>query len=113
MSKCKSCYFHDLTVGSCDYFLLTGVRRGCELGLCNKWTPRAKRRAGFELPGEGQTESRRERVYTAMWALYDQDLNDSQIAELIGYSSEAVAKWRLKMKLSPVSQKRMGQGGYE
>ncbi len=103
MSKCKSCYYHDLSVGSCDYLLLTGNRRGCEAEGCDKWFPRTKRRLDTATPG-WSPNGKRQRMYNVMQKLYDQGLNDRQIAEKIGCSFKTVANWRSRNKLLPLSK---------
>ena len=35
--KCNCCKFYGFTTGTCDYFLITYIRRGCPVNNCNKF----------------------------------------------------------------------------
>ena len=104
MSKCNSCYYYDRSVGSCDYYLLTGKRRDCTQEDCDKWIPRDKRRADTATPGWSPA-SKEQRRYNVMQKLYDQGLNDRQIADKIGCHYKTVANWRARNKLPPANKR--------
>ncbi len=108
--KCAKCYYCDSCVGSCDYILVTGKRRGCSPKNCNKFEPKSElgRRSEIALPG-GRPDVKRKRV--AMKALYDQGLHDRLIAEKIGCSKALVVQWRQNAGLPPVCRKRRQKGG--
>ena len=103
--KCNdSCYYYDLHVGSCDYFLVTKKRRDCDPENCTRYTPRSdmrKRRDEIALIGGRVFYSQQNNMKKAMRILYDQGLNDKQIGEKIGRSKASVFQWRRREKLPP------------
>ena len=109
--KCEKCYYQDGRVGSCDYFLVTGKRRGCSPKNCDKFKPKDKvgRRSSIALPCvRPETYIKR----SAMRFLYDQGLHDRLIAEKIGCSKALVTQWRIKAGLPPLNR-TSGRKGVE
>ena len=44
----KSCAYHSKSVGSCDYLLITGRRRGCSIEDCDKYRKKKKGDLGLQ-----------------------------------------------------------------
>lgn len=40
LERCPKCYYRDRLTRTCDYYLITGERRGCDPDGCDKWQPR-------------------------------------------------------------------------
>lgn len=106
-TKCRGCFYFGYRTRTCDYILLTGQRRGCPVDACDKRVPNKSVQAlvkfydGGELPEKDRL----------LLQLYEQGLNDSQIAELVGESRKLVCRWRLKMGLP--SQKEIAEAADE
>lgn len=52
--ECKYAFFIGSSVKSCDYYLITGKDRGCEVGYCDKFERlegRRKQRIVPPMPG--------------------------------------------------------------
>ena len=44
----KNCAYHSKSVGSCDYLLITGRRRGCSIEDCDKYRKKKKGDPGLQ-----------------------------------------------------------------
>lgn len=93
MSKCWNCYYYGRNTFTCDFYLITGARRGCPANACTRYTPRGKLRKQtlVVLKGSHKVDNPR---YRQLESLYRQGLNDAQIAELTGLCRNTVLKWR-------------------
>lgn len=108
MSKhCWGCIYHDRHLGTCDYILIEGQRRGCKVGRhCYRYDPREgrNRRMGVLLIGENtsfntpQTAKLKQRL-----AMYEAGLSDKEIAEQENCNPDAIRAWRKRHGL--VAQK--------
>ena len=90
MFKCYICPYYDRRLRVCDYLLMTGKRRGCSIDDCTIYTigkVTRKRKA--------TTDDKVERLEE----LYNEGLNDKEIAEKTGVSKIAVCRWRHRNKL--------------
>lgn len=91
--RCKKCFFYGSTTDTCDFFLMTGERRGCPVERCVRFKSRTEtRRPQQQAPK--QIEQQRQ-----MRKLHAQGLNDTEIAAQIGVSSWTVGQWRRKFDL--------------
>ena len=96
MSTCHDCYYRDLYLNTCDFYLITGVRRGCPADdNCTRYLARngQKRRGEMNIPGGKGVQGP---MHKAMLALYNEGLNDVAIAEKVGCCSATVRRWRGK-----------------
>lgn len=109
--RCQACFYYASDYGhficpTCDYFLITGKRRGCPAGDdCNKFLPSkdciryTSAAAGLvRLPVREQQ----------LLDLYEQGETDVAIAKALNISRQVVAKWRNKNGLSPQVDLREG-----
>ena len=91
--RCKKCYFYGSTTDTCDFFLMTGERRGCSVDRCVRHKTRTDtRRPQQQTPGQNERQRQ-------MRKLHAQGLNDTEIAAQIGVSSWTVGQWRRKFDL--------------
>lgn len=91
--RCKKCYFYGSTTDTCDFFLMTGERRGCPVEQCARYKTRTViRRPQQQNPIQNERQRQ-------MRKLHAQGLNDTQIGAQIGISSQAVGQWRRKFGL--------------
>lgn len=97
--RCREClYFCNndchFIVPTCDYFLITGKRRGCPAGdECDKFLPakacikiRCAQMGVLKIPVKEKQ----------LWDLYQQGKNDAEIAIAVGINRHTVARWRKK-----------------
>ena len=97
MKKCKDCFYYGVSTSTCDYILVTGKRRGCPIDEnCTKYLKGdgTVRRQVISLDGGRRGRKRDDSRYLAIKALYDEGLNDTQIAEKMGVSRGAIYNWR-------------------
>lgn len=100
MRRCPTCYYYDRGCRTCDFMLVTGVRRGCPIDDCFRYLPREglHHRPRFALQGS-PAGTRNNPKYKAMEAFYKQGMSDRQIAEKVGCSKSLVQRWRTKAGL--------------
>ncbi len=97
MSKCWDCYYYGKNTFTCDFYLITGARRGCPAGnACTRFAPRGKLRKQTLIVLKGSRRGRRadDQRYQAVRSLYSQGLDDVRIAELTGLHRNSILKWR-------------------
>lgn len=97
MSKCWECYYFGKNTITCDFYLITGARRGCPVGnACTRFTPRGDLRKQTLIVVKGSRPGRRadDQRYQVVRSLYKQGLDDYRIAELTGFSRGTILKWR-------------------
>ena len=87
----RDCVYYALSDGTCDYFLLTGRRRGCPCGKdCAKYQPRGKvRRSGAAFNQD------------FAYNLWKDGKTDQEIGTVLGVSQTAVLQWRRRKNLTP------------
>lgn len=97
------CFFYGVTSHTCDYYLTTGVRRGCEVGAaCKRYLPRGDRRkrgADILLDGSRPPRKRSRKLKldeTAALALWESGMNDREIAEALRVSAGCIRRWRYR-----------------
>ena len=90
--RCKSCYYYGNTTNTCDFFLVTGVRRGCPVEDCNRHEPLSNRNKKFCLHPNPRAADRCRK----MKQFYLQGMNDPQIAAQVGVAQQTVFMWRKK-----------------
>lgn len=107
--KCK--YLSTYTY-TCDYILIKGVRRPCPPGEeCTAWKDE-KAEVKKPVPPFPVKKVRKERSvinrnhFERMWKLYQQGLNDREIAEDIGCCRTVVGRWRHRNSLLPNDKRR-------
>lgn len=103
MMKCKKgCIYYGKSTDSCDYYLITGVRRGCDPNECTRYTKGQKTNTAlqdFNLKRTAQWNVK----FKHMRILYNNGKYDKEIAEMIGCSVNTVKLWRKREGL--ISQK--------
>lgn len=108
MSKCTECHYGCTYTETCDFYLLTGNRRGCPAGNdCTRFVPRGAARRVLPVTLRRSIDNKRttDPRHATMLALYEQGLNDYRIAELTGISRDTVRRWRNREGLPPVPRK--------
>lgn len=94
MMKCKKgCIYYGKSTDSCDYYLITGVRRGCSPDNCTRYTKGAKTNTAlqdFNLKRTAQWNVK----FKHMRILYNNGKYDKEIAEKIDCSVNTVKLWR-------------------
>ena len=94
---CKRCFYSTnyYSFGLiCNYLEVAGAMRGCPVDGCNKFLPQSRD------PHE-MTEAMRE--------LWEQGLNDRQIGESLGVSTNTVNVWRRRAELPSQMERRRKQ----
>ncbi len=93
--KCrKDCYYYAKSTDSCDFYLITGVRRGCSPEDCTRYLKAArKNEIALNLARNAKSEKWKQR-YHEMYLLYKAGKYDKEIAEEIGCSVNTVKVWR-------------------
>ena len=94
MAPCRTCYYrgHD---GLCDFYLMTGIRRGCPPAHCTRWEPRdALQKQHAVTDRNKQYDPKTAGVRDRMLQLYKEGATDAQIAEATGKSVRTVEHWR-------------------
>ena len=86
------CAYHCCFTDTCDYYLLTGRRRGCPAAGCVRYEKRTA-----DYPSETEPDSAA--FDPLMQALYAAGLNDRQIAAELGLNRKAVRSWRRQARL--------------
>lgn len=111
--RCRECLYFCSCNGhyvcpTCDYFLITGKRRGCPAGdNCDKFLA-SKECLKINTAANGVI--RLPVRVKDMQDLYEQGKNDVEIARAVGVSRATVAHWRAKNGLiSQYDLKRMVQ----
>lgn len=84
-TKCRSCLYHGSRTDTCDYYLMTGQRRGCPVTDCIRYV--------------GMSQADESEIGKEFSALYEQGCSDSEISRMTGRSRWVVARWREKMGL--------------
>lgn len=95
--RCKGCYYAGSR--SCNYYLITGIRNPGKPEDCDKY--REGKRIG-KLPKNfvkssayiSTKDANHNGFWESMEQLYNEGLNDKQIAEDLGCSPGAVTRWR-------------------
>lgn len=113
--KCLSCRY--IQSGYCDYASITGHCRIkiCPPGdKCTVYEPAPGQKAPESLPLDGakKTPTAQDYRWRQMRELYEQGLNDKEIASEMGCSRTTVRQWRHSESLAPVKQKPHAQGEY-
>lgn len=81
LAACKGCIYLGHQSKTCDYFIMTGVRRGCPAGE-NCTRRRERYRKGLKLDANLAKK------------LYRLNYGDALIAEKLGCRVDTVARWR-------------------
>lgn len=99
MCKRTSCAYYATNTHTCDFYLITGKRRGCPAGpLCKRYKPvKARKREMPPLPSTFKKD--RSGLYTAFETMYEEGFSDREIAEALGVSRDTVSSWRRKERL--------------
>lgn len=102
INECDECYYWSDHTSSCDYYLLTGIRRNPDkLEKC----PRYMKGKRISMLSDGFIFGKRccdkqkyqtNGFYTAMESLYNEGYTDRQIADELGCSYHSVFRWRKK-----------------
>lgn len=103
--KCESCYYWSTNSHSCDFYLLTGIRRNPDkLEECPRYME--GRRKGwlsgsfdFRSSHYSDDECHSNGLYTAMESMYQEGYSDKQIADELGCSYHTVSRWRKRNNL--------------
>lgn len=94
---CKRCFYSSdyYTLGViCNFLDIAGSPRGCPVEGCNQFLARSRD------PNEKAAEMRE---------LYEQGLNDRQIGESLGLSTQSVYNWRRREDLKSQTERRRGK----
>lgn len=97
MSKCWDCFYFGKNTITCDFYLITGARRGCPVGdACTRFTPRGdlRKQTVLVVKGSRPGRPRDDLRYQVVNSLYKQGLDDYRIAELTGFSRGTILNWR-------------------
>lgn len=106
MSNCGKCIYYGKRTETCDFYLITGVRRGCGIEDCRHYERlKGKKRPPPPVVTPAKPkEPRRVRTFAngeEMMELYKRGMNDNEIAQEIGCSSRNVTYWRSRVGLPP------------
>lgn len=93
--KCrKDCYYYGKSVGSCDFYLITGIRRGCSPDNCTRYLKDTRKNTvALNLARSARTE-KLEAKYQQMLTLYREGKYDKEIAAEVGFHVNTVKVWR-------------------
>ena len=93
--KCrKDCYYYGKSIDSCDFYLITGVRRGCSPDDCTRYLKdKRKNTLPLNLARSAKAENCRVRRHQ-MLVLYNSGKNDREIAAEMGCHKHTVQMWR-------------------
>lgn len=94
MNSCYTCRFFGLKTGTCDYFLLTGRRRGCSPEDCLRYAPQELSRLRLSSETAG-----------ALYMAYYMGMTDREAAEYAGVTYPAAKRWRQSHGLMLISPK--------
>lgn len=106
MSKCNQCIYYCERTTSCDYYLITGERRGCSVENCEKYEKLlCKRRPPSPVVSPAKPKEEKPKVWKprkprecakneAIKRLYYQGKTDQQIAAETGYCARNIWYWR-------------------
>lgn len=113
--KCrKDCYYYGRNTDSCDFYLVTGVRRGCDPDDCNRYK-NGKRKAVLpenfvkeinKASKKKKSVSKYASMYDQMYALWLEGKSDGQIASEIGCSKKTAQLWRNRNCLPTQKQRK-------
>lgn len=93
LAGCKGCIYLGHNSRTCDFYLMTGQRRGCPAGEdCTR--RREKHRPGMKLDPDMAKK------------LYRLNYGDELIAEKLGCRVDTVARWRMANNLPPGPKKK-------
>ena len=109
----NDCAYKGTNTDTCDYFLITGKRRGCPAGpLCIRYKPvTAKERKVPQLPSTFKKD--RSGLFVAFQSLYEEGYSDQEIAAALGVSKETVARWRRSERLPSRETRRQIMSAHE
>ena len=82
---CDGCIHYARSVGSCDYFHHTGEFRGCPAGK------------GCTRRESGRKKKAKDKEKEQAHLLWQQGLNNAEIARRVGVSKATVGIWRQKI----------------
>jgi hypothetical protein len=115
--KCRTCHYYAYGSNTCDFYIITGERRGCPAGAdCTRWEERgdiSDRRLNLvrdvafrEKRGHGLDKS----FFNAMQSLYDEGMSDRAIARELRVHVHTVERWRKYEGLvSQVERRKRGK----
>ena len=102
---CHTClYFSNVNyLPSCDYYLLTGRRRGCEGGdHCERFYPNDKMKSLIGLyTGDNAPD-----IDKALLGYYEKGMTDAQIAQAMGTTQSTIYHWRRRFGLPSQNELR-------
>ena len=97
---CYSCHYFSYDTKSCDFYLMTKVRRGCPGGKgCTRKIPRRqfeKKNFYGRIAGERVFERT---INSVMRELYEEGMSDREIGNRLGLSELSVNLWRRRSGL--------------
>lgn len=94
MTKCKpDCFYYCKSTDSCDFYLITGERRGCSYNNCTRYLKKHRDRTALQDYNMKKTAQWSEK-FTRMRTLYEEGKYDNDIAEMIGCHVLTVKRWR-------------------
>ena len=106
--NCRSCLFYGRRSQSCDYMLITHKRRGCSVKDCDKYLPS---RGAKDLYDHYAGVSNLSQEDKKLLLLYDEGLNDVEIAKRLGKPKGTVTYRRERLGLP--SQRQLEADAYD
>lgn len=103
MKRCDTCLYQDRRTFTCDFFLMTGMRRRSPVDDCERWTDRDGRNHIPHLVVAKEPAKKQEKkpipLAEKIMPLYERGMNDAQIARAVGCNKVTVWLWRDKRGL--------------
>ena len=107
MRKCNKCVYYCPRTSTCDYYIITGKRRGCSVDDCDKFKElMCKRRPPAPQLAPKKPYTPRSPLAETFEILYKLGKSDYAIGKIVGCNRSNVARWRRKMGLPPVQKKK-------
>ena len=92
--KCKKdCLYYCKSTDTCDFYLMTGTRRGCSYNDCTRYVKLPRPNTALQdfcLKKSAQWNIK----FNRMGVLYNEGKYDKEIADAVGCSVQTVKKWR-------------------
>lgn len=98
MNRCITCRFFGLKTCTCDYFLLTGQRRGCAPEDCLRY-----------VPHNSHTLRVSSDAAAALYTAFFMGMSDREAAEYAGVSLPVARRWRQSQGFAPGNDPSDGQ----
>lgn len=89
----RDCFYFGTRTGTCDYYLIEKVSKGCTADNCNKYRPAesAREKTDSRIPQRVYLTREQASIARLRFSLGDSDV---EVAQRLGVSLGAVRKWQ-------------------